>query len=162
MLSTIPQASPPSDSPTKTEETVGQFIDSVQQKLNDYRLILESHILTNIALKPGELTGKDVELLLPQYSPRQVHFAIGELIHKADIRVTSVGTLATHYQAQNKQQARAITPALKDLTIQLPQGAIADLKRYAREQGTSVELEAAHLLREIIRLYKAQSVIPTN
>lgn len=176
MLSTIPQASQPSVLSTWTEKGVSQSIDKVREDLDDrfahinsiaegleeYDRKLETHILTNIALKPGELTGKDIEILLPQYSSREVRLAVSKLIQNSDIRVTSVGTFAIDHKANNKQQSRSVPPALKDLTIQLPQGAIADLKRYAREQGTSVELEAAHLLREIIRLYKAQSVIPTN
>lgn len=127
-----------------------------------YDRVLSHAILANIAARSGELTGSDLQSRLSQHSTVQVARVINNLIQSNQIRVTSVGTLAINNKLNNQAEVSSTTTAYKELTLQLPAGAIADLKRYAREQGTTVELEAAHLLREIIRLYKAQSVIPTN
>jgi hypothetical protein len=72
-----------------------------------------------------------------------------------------------HYGEYNlvdptKIEQKPEVPTLKDISLQVPLGVFRDLKRYAKSQGTSVEMEAGYLLSEIVRVYKAQSVIPTT
>ena len=45
------------------------------------------------------------------------------------------------------------------LTLTVSPGLIHDLRSYAKQQGTSIEMEASFLLAEVVRLYKASKVI---
>lgn len=117
---------------------------------------IEDRIIGAVAVSPR--SGNYIAALFPSVSTEVVVRALNELQHKKALELDH----NFNYCLSTGPVLNNTAPSLKELDLQIPVGVLRDLKRYARTQGTSVEMEAAHLLSEIVRVYKAQGVIPNT
>ena len=108
-------------------------------------------------LRYQPLSGGEVNTLLADTPVKLLTLALNNLVARKEALVTKDFKYTLVEQEQSVEDN-----SFRELTISVPPGLLKDLRRYAREQGTTAELEASHLLGEIVRLYKAQSVIPTR
>lgn len=132
---------------TKTEQNSSSVPVTSDLNRRILRIVEESEV----PLSPSAVAAR-----LSSIPPGIVAWALRNLTEANKLFVTKAGKLTL--SDPNATHLSKFT----ELTIQLPPGAIKALRQYAKDQGTSVELEASHLLGEIIRLYKAQSVITTK
>jgi hypothetical protein len=117
---------------------------------------IEERILGAITVSPR--SGNYIASLFPTVDTAIVVRILNELQYKKALQLDN----NFNYCLAPAAVSNTFVPSLKELTLQIPIGVLRDLKRYAKTQGTSVEMEASYLLSEIVRVYKAQSVIPNT
>jgi hypothetical protein len=117
---------------------------------------IADQILGAVTVAPR--SGSYIAALFPSVDTATVVRTLNELQYKKALQLDN----NFNYCLAPAAVSDTFVPSLKELTLHIPIGVLRDLKRYAKTQGTSVEMEAAYLLSEIVRVYKAQSVIPNT
>ena len=117
---------------------------------------IENLVVQLLTAKP--LPGQALQKALPHYQVEDLIDILAGLTQQGVVRLNADYT----YELVPQQTVQTAHQPFSSLTIQVPPGLLRDLKGYAKQQGTSVELEASWLLGEIVRLYKAQRVITTR
>lgn len=118
----------------------------------------------------GRKSFKELVALHRESDQSTVESALNVLLDAELIQMTAINTFQLVNRTVPKLEATPkefipeskVLPTTKptSLTISISPGHLKTLREYARKQGTCAEMEAAHLLSEIIRFYTAANVLP--